>query len=259
MGFKPIRRNSTVKRPLPVPPPVPPCIPSLYPPRVYPSTSYPEFNGLSSFRPSYEQTSPCAKIYTGGGKHKSELPDSDGNEKSYQQWNAINSKILNDINDNKQDIKSKSTRCSKENKNKSNVNNVNITNSSVLILNPFDEAKVDTSQYLVQKQRKKNKSRRNKLEETRVLQVFVKHEEEEPKLSAASFVFRYLRTTQRSKPLRICDFTKVYTDHGCEKNNDQELPKPFPLIYETQEICLWLSDDGDYATEDVFYPLIGRT
>jgi hypothetical protein len=257
MGFKPVRRNSTVKRPLPVPPPlVPPNIPSLYPPRVYPSASYQEFNSLSSFKPSYEQNSPCAKIYTGGFKHKPALPNSDGNVKSYQQRNAINSKSLNDINDNKQGVTSMSTRCSKKVKNKFNVN---ITNSSVLILNHFDEVKVDVCQHLVQKQRKKNKTRRNKLEETRVLQVFVKHEEEEPKLSAASFVFRYLRTTQRSKPLRICDFTKVYTDHGCDKIDDQELPKPFPLIYETQEICLWLSDDGDYATEDVFYPLLGRT
>ena len=255
VGFKPVRRNSTVRRPLPVPPPVLPSIPSIYPSQTYHTASYPEISGISSFRPSYEQASPCAKIYTGGGQQKPSLPDTTVNNKSNQQRNAINSKSLKDINDNKQYVKSKSTKHSTQEKYKSKVN---VTNSSVVLLNTVDEVKVDTSQYFLQKQKKKNNIRRNKLEETRVLQVFVKHEEEEPKLSAASFVFRYLRTTQRSKPLRICDFTKVYTDHGCEKNDDQKLPKPFPLIYETQEICLWLSDDGDYATEDVFYPLIGR-
>lgn len=256
IGFKPVRRNSTVRRPLPVPPPILPSVPSIHPSQAYHRASYQDINGLSSFRPSYEHASPCAKIYTGGGQQKPSLPDTAVHNKSNQQRNAINSKSLKDINDNNQYIKSKSTKHLTQEKYKSKVN---VTNSSVVLLNTVDEVKVDTNQYLLQKQKKKNNIRRNKLEETRVLQVFTKHEEEQPKLSAASFVFRNLRTTQRSKPVRICDFTKFYSDNGCEENDDQNLPKSFPLTYETQEICLWLSDDGDYATEDLFYPSLGRT
>ena len=74
MGFRPvIRRNSTVKRPLPVPPPVPPILPTY-------STRpllHPEINGRSGFagNTGYSSSTPCAKIYTGGnGKPTPILP-----------------------------------------------------------------------------------------------------------------------------------------------------------------------------------------
>ena len=58
MVFKPVRRNSTVRRPLPVPPPaIPPGVPS------YPSRSlYPRITGHINLSRSFKETAPCAKI-----------------------------------------------------------------------------------------------------------------------------------------------------------------------------------------------------
>ena len=254
MGFRPvIRRNSTVKRPLPVPPPVPPILPTY-------STRpllHPEINGRSGFgsNTGYSSSTPCAKIYTGGnGKPNPILPTLSNHDKSSSQNNLIAKKSQENCNNNNSVLKSKPTEYSKQ----KSISGVNVTNTSVVIVNQLNESKIDSKPLSVQNKSKKSVKRSNRLEETKKLQVFTKYEEELPKLSAASFIFRSLRTTQRSKPLRLCDFQQVYDTLGCDKTNDQDLTKFPPLIYETQEICLWLSDDGDYATEDVFSSSLGR-
>ena len=250
IGFRPvIRRNSTVKRPLPVPPPVPPILPS-YNTR---PLSHPDINGISSFnRNSSQSTSPCAKIYTGGNnKQKPILPTTSIYDKSKSQNNLLATKSRDNGNKNNQCLETKPSKYSKE----KSVPGVNVTNTSVVIIN---ESKVDTKPLLVQNKSDISVKRKNKLSETKKLQVLTKYEEESPKLSAASFIFRSLKTSQRSKPLRFCDFQQVYDTLDCDKSNDQDLTKLPPLIYETQEICLWLSDDGDYATEDVFSSSLGR-
>ena len=250
MGFRPVRRNSTVKRPLPVPPPVPPVIPSyaIRPPL------HPEVNGMAGFhRNSNQPASPCAKIYTGGnGKSKPSPPSSLPNYKFGAQKKIISNDSLPNCNTNS-NLSLKPYDYSKQ----KHLSGVNVTNTSVVVINCLDESKVNKTSSLVLNKAKKSVKIRNKSQETKKIQVFTKYEEELPKLSAASFIFRSLRTAQRSKPLRLCDFQQVYDTLGCDKTNDEDLTKSPPLIYETQEICLWLSDDGDNATEDVFSSSLG--
>ena len=253
IGFRSvIRRNSTVKRPLPVPPPVPPTLPS-YSNR---PLLHPDINGISSSNRNPSQSiSPCAKIYTGGNsKPKEILPTTSKCSESRPSNKAIAKKFQDNSNNNNPCLETKPTDYSKE----KSVSGVHVTNTSVVIINDLNESKIDARPLSVQNKSDKSVKRGNKLEETKKLQVFTKYEEESPKLSAASFIFRSLKTAQRSKPLRLCDFQQVYDTLGCDKSNDQDLTKLPPLIYETQEICLWLSDDGDYATEDVFSSSLGR-
>ena len=249
MGFKPVRRNSTVKRPLPVPPPVPPVIPSY---AIRPSL-HPEVNGMAGCnRNSNQPASPCAKIYTGGnGKSKPTLPSLE-NGKFGAQKNVISKNSLSNCNNNS-NPNIKPAKYSKEYP----ASGVNVTNTSVVVVNCLDKSNADKKSSLVENKSKKKVKRRNKREETKKIQVFTKYEEELPKLSAASFIFRSLQTAQRQKPLRLCDFQQVYDTLGCDKTNDQDVTKSPPLIYETQEMCLWLSDDGDNATEDVFSSSLG--
>ena len=247
MAVKPVRRNSTIRRPLPVIPPVPPLIPSYIA-----RPLHPEFARRSSkVDRSYQQTSPCAKIIVEDKENSTFSSPSSNGEPSQQR----KGKILSNIRDSKSYLNCKPLKSIRQEIKSS----VNVTNSSLVILNHFDEPKINTKEYFAQKQKRNNKKPRKKLEETKVLQVFTRYVEELPRSSAASNIFRKLRTLPvPSDHSKICDLENVNRkNHGCEKDGNPDIQKAPSSIYETQEFSLWLSDDGDHATEEFFFPSIG--
>ena len=140
IGFRPvIRRNSTVKRPLPVPPPVPPTLPS-YSNR---PLLHPDINGISSSNRNPSQSiSPCAKIYTGGNsKQKEILPTTFKYSESKPSNKSIVKKSQENSNNNNPCLETKPTDYSKE----KSVSGVHVTNTSVVIINDLNESKIETS------------------------------------------------------------------------------------------------------------------
>ena len=250
MVFKPVRRNSTVKRPLPVAPPIPP----FADPHPTPS-SYQKKFGIPKARQDCEEASPCAKIATVDGKQKQSLTDISDNKKSKKSLNAINR--LHSFEDTgiRPYWHAPIQKYSKQN----HECKVNVTDSSVVILNHFDETKINTNASVLQKKKRFPNPPRKKSEETRLLQLLTKYHEESPRLSAAYFIFWKLRSSQKSNYLKFYDQSKpIANNQGCDDGVDLVYPETSSLIYEVQEISLWLSDDGDYATENAFCPSLGR-
>ena len=248
MVFKPVRRNSTVRRPLPVPPPaIPPGVPS------YPARSlYPRINGHINLSRSFKETAPCAKIIVEEAQ-KNDTTCPIANRNFHERSRTRN--ITQTKTDDKLFIRSEVIR----NKSDDACCNIHVTNSSTIILNHVDTSTLNKQGLSLENRHKrvKNRQPKRKLDVTKALQIFTKYEENIPKISAASVLFRSLRVPELySSQKGVCDFDKYI--HGCETNDG---PKVLPIsttsIYEIQEICLWLSDDGDYATEQDFYSLIG--
>ena len=248
MVFKPVRRNSTVKRPLPVVPPVAPFPVSRLTPLLHQDGC-----GIPRLNRNCEKAPPCAKI-TVDGIQDPQLTSHYGDRKSSQRSNAINSLQPSNANNLKPYNNSTSPRYSSED----NKCKVNVTNSSVVILNHFDESKINPSEYLSQKRKKFRKGPRKKSEETRLLQVLTKYQEESPRLSAASIIFWKFRNSQASNYSKFCDFGKSNANsQGCDEGIDPHFVQSSSSTYEIQELSLWLSDDGYYATENVFCSSLG--
>ena len=248
MVFKPVRRNSTVRRPLPVPPPaIPPGVPS------YPARSlYPRINGHINLSRSFKETAPCAKIIVEEAQ-KTDTTCPIGDRNFHGRSRARN--ITQTKTDEKPFLRSEAIR----NRSEDACCNIHVTNSSTIILNHVDPSTINKQDLSLGNRHKrvKNRQPKRKLDVTKALQIFTKYEENIPKISAASVLFRSLRVPELySSQKGVCAFDKYI--HGCETNDGAKvLPISTTSIYEIQEICLWLSDDGDYATEQDFYSLIG--
>ena len=250
MVFKPVRRNSTVRRPLPVVPPIPPFADSHSTP-----SSYQNSFGRPKARQDCEKASPCAKIAIADGKQKQSLTDISDNKNSKQSVNAISRLHSFEGTGIRPYWHAPIQKQSKQN----HECKVNVTDSSVVILNYFDETKINANASVLQKKKRLPNPPRKKSEETRLLQLLIKYHEESPRLSAAYFIFWKLRISHKSNYLNSYDkINSNGNNQGCDDGADLVYPEPSPLIYEVQEISLWLSDDGDYATENVFCPSLGR-
>ena len=127
MVFKPVRRNSTVRRPLPVPPPsIPPGVPSC------PARSlYPRINGHINLSRSFKETAPCAKIIVEEAQNTDTTCPIGGRNFHGRSRARNNTQTKTDE---RPLLKSEAIR----NRSEDACCNIHVTNSSTIILNHVD-------------------------------------------------------------------------------------------------------------------------